>query len=409
MKTNVENLEYPAASPSLWLLDPAVTFLNHGSFGACPRAVLDYQSEIRKEMEFEPVTFFVRQLESRLDEERHHLALFLDADPDGLVLIPNATVGVNAVLRSLSLEAGDEILVTDHEYNACRNALDFVADQRGARVVVVPIPFPLKDPSQVLECLLAHVTDKTRLLLIDHVTSQTGMVMPLEEIIPEMQSRGVRVLVDGAHAAGMLDLSLRKLSADYYTGNCHKWLCTPKGSGFLWTSERWRSEVRPVAISHGANSPRRDRSRYLVEFGWTGTWDPSAMLSTSFSIQYMRDLVEGGWEAIRERNRRLTLEARKVLCQRLECPLPCPDSMLGSLASLAIPDSAEAGPSDSPLYLDALQNELLESNGIEVPVIPWPEHPKRLLRISCQLYNALPQYVQLAKVLAEGFGIKQKQ
>ncbi|MGZ8869151.1 MAG: aminotransferase class V-fold PLP-dependent enzyme, partial [Thermoanaerobaculia bacterium] len=202
-----------------WMLDPAITYLNHGSFGATPLAILAKQDEYRSQMEREPVRFFVRELESMLDSARRELGEFLGADPDGLAFVPNATAGVNAVVRSLDLDKNEELLVTNHEYNACRNVLDLAAETTGAKVVVVDIPFPIAGPDAIVDAIVARVTDRTRLFLIDHVTSQTAIIMPVERLIDEMNRRGIDTLVDGAHAPGMIPLDLRAIGAAYYTGN----------------------------------------------------------------------------------------------------------------------------------------------------------------------------------------------
>jgi len=391
-----DDLRKPAADPGQWLLDPGVVFLNHGSFGSCPRAVLEFQREVRHRLERQPVRFFVRDFEGLWDQARGTLANFLGADPDELVFVPNATTGVNTVLRSLRLEPEDEILVTNHEYNACRNALDFVAGQGSVRVVVAEVPFPLRDEEQVLQRILERVTPRTRLALFDHVTSQTGLVLPVQRIVRELAARGVDSLIDGAHAPGMLPLNLRDIGAAYYTGNCHKWICAPKGAAFLCVRRDWQDRIRPLVISHGANSPRTDRSRFLIEFGWMGTGDPSAWLSVPEALRYMGALLPGGWSEVTQRNRKLALAARKVLCTALSVEPPCPDEFIGSLVSLPLPDATDTTPSKSPLYLDPLQDKLLAEHGIEVPIIPWPAPPKRLVRVSAQLYNSLPQYERLA-------------
>jgi len=389
----------PACDPQLWPLNPQVTFLNHGSFGSCPQAVLAVQDEWRARLERQPVQFFVRELEGLLDQARGELARFVGAETDDLVFVPNATAGVNTVLRSLAFQPNDELLVTDHEYNACRNALNHVAERTAAIIIEVPVPFPLTDPGQVLDAVIAHVTSRTRLVLLDHITSQTGLVLPIAELVGQLAERGVDCLIDGAHAPGMVPLKLNQLNAAYYTGNCHKWLCAPKGAGFLHVRRDHQTRVRPLSISHGANSPRTDRSRFLVEFGWTGTDDPSAWLCVPEAIRFVGSLLPGGWPEVMQRNHDLALAGREVLCQALHCQPPCPAAFLGSLASVPIPDATNPGPVTSPLYLDPLQDELLERLHFEVPVIPWPAPPKRLLRISAQLYNSLGQYQRLANAL----------
>jgi len=385
-----------------WALDPEVVFLNHGSFGACPRAVLEEQDRIRLRMERQPVQFFVRDLEGLLDTARAELAAFLHAPSTDIAWVPNATSGINAVLRSLSLAPGDELLTTDHEYNACRNALEYVAGRTGARVVVARIPFPLADADQAVDAILERAGGRTRLALIDHVTSQTGLVLPIARIVAALAGRGIDTLVDGAHAPGMLDLRLADIGAAYYTGNCHKWLCAPKGAGFLYVHPDRQSEIRPVAISHGANSPRQDRSRFLQEFDWVGTDDPSPMLCVPGAIRFMESLLPGGWPALRAHNRALTLDGRRELGEVLGIDLPSPDTMIGSLAALPLPDGAMEPPK-SAMYADPLQDELLRRWRIEVPIIPWPDVPKRLIRISAQIYNDPTQYRLLAEALRELF------
>ncbi len=391
----------PSANPSLWPIDPAITFLNHGSFGSCPLAVLEYQTELRCRLEREPITFLARELEPLLDDTRAALADFVGADADDLVLIPNATSGVNTVMRSLDFKPGDELLVTDHEYNACRNVANFVAERTGAQVVAAKVPFPLQSAEEVVAAVLAAVTPRTKLLLIDHVTSQTGMILPVAEIVRRLAEQGIDTLIDGAHAPGMIPLDLQALGAAYYTGNCHKWLCAPKGAAFLHVRRDRQHGIRPLVISHGANSRRTDRSLFQIEFGWIGTADPTAVLSIPKALKYLAALVTGGWPAIMKRNRELALAGREVLCRTLGIPKPCPDELIGTLASLPIPDAASTEPSKSPLYLDPWQDELMSRHRIEVPIIPWPAPPKRLLRISAQLYNSLPQYELLAKGVKE--------
>ena len=380
-----------------WLLDPRIVFLNHGSFGATPREVLAVQDGYRARLEQEPVRFLVRELEPLLDAARARLAAFLGADAAGLAFVPNATTGVNAVLRSLALAEGDELLVTTHEYNACRNALDAVAARTRARVVVADIPFPVASAGDVVERVMAGVTARTRLLLIDHVTSPTALVLPVGDLVRALAARGIDTLVDGAHAPGMLPLDLGGLGAAYYTGNLHKWVCAPKGCAFLHVREDRRDSVRPLVVSHGANSPRADRSRYHLEFDWTGTFDPTGWLAVPAALDFMGALLPGGWPALMERNRALARRGRDILAAALGVAPPAPDAMLGSMAALPLPDGSAT--TAASLYGDPLQDALLERHSIEVPVVPWPRPPRRLVRVSAQAYNEEGEYERLAAAL----------
>jgi isopenicillin-N epimerase len=350
-------------------------------------------------MEKQPVQFFVRDLETLWDEARQDLARFVGARPEDLVFVPNATTGVNTVLRSLLFQPGDELLVTDQEYNACRNALDFVAERSGARIVVAHIPFPQGPEADFVSLISEKLSPRTRLVLVDHVTSQTGLVFPVHALAKVLESRGIELLVDGAHAPGMLPLNLRELGATYYTGNCHKWICAPKGAGFLHVQTQAQGAIRPLIISHGANSPRQDRARFLIEFGWTGTWDASAYLAVPEALRFLQSLLPGGWRTIMQRNRALALAGREILCKALGIAVPCPAERIGSLASIPLHPATDTAPPSSPLYADPLQDRLREEFHIEVPVIPWPAPPQRVLRISAQLYNSLPQYERLAEAL----------
>jgi isopenicillin-N epimerase len=394
------NRPAPSALASHWTLDPAVAFLNHGAFGACPRVVLELQSELRARLERQPLRFFVRDLEGLLDQARGALATFLGADPDDLAFVDNATSGVNTVLRSLDLGPGDELLTTNHEYNACANAARAVTERARARLVVAEVPFPLRGPEEVAAAVLGAVAEKTRLVLIDHVTSATGIRFPVETLVPALQGRGIDVLVDGAHAPGMLPLDLTQLGAAYYTGNCHKWLCAPKGAAFLHVRRDRQGRIRPLTISHGANSPRQDRSRFRLEFDFTGTRDPSAALCVGRALQFLGSLVPGGWPEIMALNGALARRARTILCEALGVAPPCPESMLGSLATVALPEGPAVGIVSPPLT-DPLQDWLLFERGIEVPVFPWPAAPRRWIRLSPHLHNSEAQYHFLAAALRE--------
>lgn len=387
---------------SHWGLDPDIVFLNHGSFGACPRAVLEVQTELRTRMEREPVRWFIRELPGLLDAARAEVAAFVGADPDDLVFVRNATEGVAGVLGSLELRPGDEIVVTDHGYNACTNVARHVAQRAGARVVVAAVPFPIAGPAEVVHAVLGALTPRTRLVLVDHVTSPTGLVLPVAELVAALAERGVDCLVDGAHAPGMLPLDLRALGAAYYAGNFHKWVCAPKGAGMLFVRRDRQASVHPAVISHGYNTPR-GRSRFHAEFDWTGTCDFSPWLCVPAAIRCLQGLVPGGWEEVRARNHALARQGRRIVAAALGVAPPAPEDMLGNLASLPLPPG-EDGPPASLLHADPLQTALFERHRIEVPVPLWPAPPHRLIRISAQLYNDVADYEALAAALAQELG-----
>jgi isopenicillin-N epimerase len=381
-----------------WQLDPTVTFLNHGAFGACPTSVLEQQQAFRQQLEREPLRFVMREFEPLLDIARAALAEFVKADPADLVFVNNATTGVNSVLRSLTFEPGDELLTTSHAYNACRNALEFVAQRWGAKIVVAAIPFPLEDAEQIVQAVLGCVTSRTKLALLDHITSPTALIFPLQKLVKALDQLGIDSLVDGAHAPGMVPLNLPEIGAAYYTGNCHKWMCAPKGTAFLYVKRDRQFQIRPLTISHGANSPRSDYSRFQLEFGWTGTHDPTSFLCLPAVLKFMNAQLPQGWVDVMAHNHALALQARRILCETLEQPMPCPDEMIGAIAAIPLPSSFGV-PQYGANGIDTLQDWLWENYSIEVPIIPWIDPTQRLIRVSAQLYNHVDQYRYLAEAL----------
>jgi isopenicillin-N epimerase len=387
-----------------WRLDPAVTFLNHGSYGACPEPVLEAQRVLRDRLEHEPVRFLSGDLPRLLDDARHAVARFVGADPDGLAFVPNATTGVNTVVQSLRFRPGDEILTDDHEYNATINALQAVAARDGARVIVTPIPFPSDGPGEVRDAILGAVTDRTRLVMVSHVTSVTALIFPIADLVRDLDRRGIDTLVDGAHAPGMVPVDLTALGAAYWTGNGHKWLCGPKGTGVLWVREDRRDLIHPLVVSHGANADLDGRTRYRHEFDWVGTADPTGYLTLPTAIEWMREHAPdgGGWPAVMAANHGLALEGRDRLLAALGgVPSPAPDDMLGSMATLPLPDV----PDQRAATL--LQQVLERADGIQVPIGPFPVRaawagdrpPAITIRISAQLYNEPADYDRLADAL----------
>lgn len=397
---NQAGLPSPPASRfrRYWALAPGVAFLNHGSFGACPKPILKLQAELRRQMEAEPVQFLWRRYEERLELARTRVAKFVGCRPRDLVLVTNATTGVNAVVRSINLRHGDQILTTSHDYNACRNVLVEAARRAGARLAVAPVPFPLGSADEVVEAVIGAVTRRTRLVLLDHTTSNTGLVFPVAQIIRELERRGVDTLVDGAHAPGMLPVDLSRLAPAYYTANLHKWVCAPKGAALLWVRDDRQRGVQPAVISHGNNTHRLGYTAFQDRFDWAGTFDPTAWFCAGEAIRWLGDLLPGGWRELRERNHRLAVQARRLLCQALQVEAPCPETMLGAMATLPLPDRFQGVPRSG--RIDPEQQRLYDRFRIEVPLLRIGRPERRYFRISAHIYNSLAEYEYLAEALA---------
>ena len=380
-----------------WSLEQSRLFLNHGSFGACPDFVIAEQRKWQELMEQEPVRFFEELMPGLLQSSRQALGKFLHCSPEDLAFVSNATSGVNTVLRSLQFERGDEILVPNHAYQACRNSIDFVARRWGAKVVEVDIPFPIEGPQTVIGLMKSAYTSKTKLVMIDTVTSPTGLLMPFEELTAYFESRGVEVLLDAAHGIGMIPLNLATLGASYVTSNCHKWLCAPKGTAFLYVREDKQKKIQPLTISHGHTYPLGETTRFRHEFDWTGTQDISGWCALPAVIEGMADLVDGGWEGIMQHNHELAIQGRDILCDRLGIEQPCPNEMIACISTIKLP--GEILPKEKMHEPDPLHHILSEKYNIQVPVWTWPSPAGRYLRISAQLYNSIEQYERLADAL----------
>ena len=395
-------MDQPARSEHAphWGLDPNCVFLNHGSFGATPREIIKEQRRWQDLLEHEPVHFYEDVAMGFMEQSRLALASMLACDSDDLALVENATTGVNTVMRSLRFEKGDEILVPDHAYQACRNTLDYVAQRWGATVVTINIPFPISGPEVVVERMMAGVTSRTVLAMVDTVTSPTGLLMPFEELTAKLESAGVSVLLDAAHGIGMVPLSLDSLGASYTTSNCHKWLCAPKGSAFLHVRKDKQENIHPLTISHGMTFPLGDTTRFRHEFDWTGTRDISAHCALPATIEFMASLTEGGWNEIMEQNHQLAIKGRNILCEALSIDAPCPDEMITCIATLILP--ADGASNGIPLHEPDPLHEILQTKyGIQVPVWSWPSPEGRYIRNSAKLSTSEEEYRSLANALRQ--------
>ena len=356
----------PAELRREFLLDPEVAFLNHGSFGACPRPVFESYQAWQRELEREPIDFLDRRLPTLLATARSELARYLNAPPDDLAFVPNATTGVNLAARSLPLERGDEILTTDLEYGACDYAWEWLAARTSASYVRAPIPLPLDGPAALVEALFAHATERTRVVYVSHITSGTALVLPVEHIVARARELGLVTIVDGAHAPAHVPVDVVVLGADFYAGNAHKWLMAPKGAGFLHVRPEHQERVDAAIVSWGYSEGATFQQRIEMQ----GTRDPAAWLAVPDAIRYQ---AERDWDAARERCRAFTREARAELCDLLGTEPLAPEEMLGQMASVRLP-RPDAG----------LRDRLRANHRVEIPVTGTSSD---LLRISVAAYT----------------------
>jgi isopenicillin-N epimerase len=359
--------------------------------------VLEAQSEWRRRWEVNTTAFVLNDLQPALAEARRSTALFIGADEQNLAFVRNASTGVASVVRSIEpeLRAGDEFITTAQDYNAIRQTLEFTAERFGARVVVAQVPFPLESPDQVTEAILAVAGPRTRLAVIDHITSPTALVFPIEEIVTELEPE-VPVLVDGAHGPGQVPLDVETLEASWYTGNLHKWTCAPKGAAFLHARSDRRAMTVPTVISHGRNAPIPEGSdRFQPLFDWLGTDDFSQWLVVPDALAMVERLESGGWPAVMKRNHELILAARRLVADAVGSDLPAPDEMIGTMAAIPLADASGPDPGGE---LSPLMGELVDA-GYGTLVMNWPSWPSQLLRISAHHYNRIDEYAALAEEL----------
>jgi len=382
---------FPAISRDAWSLDPACAFLNHGSFGACPRAVLDQQQQLRDALERNPLRFLLDEAPPLIQRSREAIAGLINAQVDDVVLVGNATAGVNTVLRSLRFEPGDEILYFDHAYNACANVVRFVAERSGAKPVEAKLPWPIADARQVVDAVLAATTERTKLAMLDHVTSVSGLVLPIVAIVTALKERGVETLVDAAHAPGMVPVDVEQIGAAYTTANCHKWLCAPKAVAFLHIRRDMQDGIEPDVISHGSNHYGKGPGDFQMRFHWLGTHDTTPACCVADSIAFLESRLPGGMPALMQRNHDMAVGLRSVVCDAWGIEPPCPDDMLGSMATLPL---FEGRPRWDDTPASKKQNDLADrvqrKLKVEVPIIDINTAPGKTVihtRFSCQAYN----------------------
>lgn len=389
-------LEHPR-----WGLDPSLTFLNHGSYGALLHPVAQAQSAYRERMERDPVRFFKSDLEGLLDGVRERLGAFLNCRPIDLALVQNATIALCTILNATDLKPGDEVLITDHEYQSLLNELDRVTLRTGAKVVKAEIPFPIASPDVVAERVLAAISPRTRLVFVSHVTSTSALVFPVKTIVDECNRRGIDVVVDGAHSPGQIPVDVRGLNPTYFVGSGHKWLSAPKGSGFVYVRPDRQKTFRPLALSSRVHKVRPERSLFLRDYDYFGTGDYSAVLSIPQAIESMGSLMAGCWPALMRHNHELVVRGAEVVARALGVEPQAPETMIGCMTTLPLPEPAAELANRPTRYDDPLQDALFERHGIVVPIWRMGPREQRVVRISAQIYNTLTQYERLGEALAK--------
>lgn len=379
-----------------WNHDKNIVFLNHGSFGSCPAEIMKKQTHIKLHTERDPIHALVSEFEPLYLENKNALASFVRCNPNDLVLMRNTTAGMNTIMNSFVFNEGDEFVTHSHAYGACVNVLKYYAEKYKCKLTIAEIPFPLSNEEEITSAILKEITPRTKLVLLDHVTSATGIIFPVEKLTKELEAKGIEVIIDGAHAPGMIDLSIEALGASYYIGNGHKWICSPRGSALMYVRKDKQSKIRPLQISHFHDLYKGTDAHWSAQFIWPGTDDYSSYLLIKDSIQYMGAIL-GTWDDLREHNRTLCLEARKLICDKLNIEIPTPDSMIGHLASIPVQNNPET-PSKFFNMTTPLKQRLMDEYKIQVPVFYFDKNnPKLLLRISVQAYNSMEQYEYLGE------------
>jgi isopenicillin-N epimerase len=376
---------------SSFLLDPNIIFLNNGSFGACPRPVFEVYQSWQRRLEQQPVLFLNREITSLQQEARQALAAYLHTSADNLAFVPNATHGVNIIARSLALSEGDEILTSDHEYGAMDYTWEFIGKKTGAKIVHQPIALPARSSTEMAEQFWHGVTPRTKAIFLSHISSPTALRLPIEAICARARQAGILSIIDGAHAPGQIPLDLDSVGADFYIGNCHKWMLSPKGAGFLYARPEVQPLVEPLIVSWGYHATPQNTygTQYLDYQSWTGTYDPAAYFSVPAAIQFME---ENYWPRVRSECHRLLRSAIERICTlvNMEPLYPFDSDLYFQLGIAPLPVNTN---------IEALKIRLYEEYRIEVPLMEW--NGRKFVRISVQAYNTQEDLDALINGLGE--------
>lgn len=394
LETFIERVKEPARHG----LDPSLTMLNGASYGCVPEVVRDAQLELARRIELDPVRFYKHDLEHYCDHAREAIARLVNCDAGDLALMPNGTFAVSSVLLSLNLQPGDEIVVTDHEYQATINELGRVCAASGARVAVARLPYPNITPEIACDAVIGAITDRTRLIVCSHITSATSLVLPIGEIIGQARAKGVDVLIDGAHGPGQVPIDLHALRPAYYAASCHKWLGASKGTGFLYADPDRQKRLKPAVLSCRTHAVRPERKAFLCDFDYVGTEDRTGNLVLPVAIEHLSNQHPGGLAGLQRRNRTIALAGARKVADAAGVGTLAPESMTASMVSIPLP-VPEGGITPGAVYDDELWDRLRLDHKIQAPAWALPGVHPRLMRVSCQWYNTPEDFDRLAAVL----------
>lgn len=379
-------------------LDPSITMLNGASYGCVPAVVRDAQHELARRIELDPVRFYKHDLERYCDHARQALARLVNCDAGDLALMPNGTFAMSSVLLSLHLEPGDEIVVTDHEYQATVNELGRVCARSGARIVRAALPFPDITPRQASDAVIGAITARTRLVICSHITSATSLVLPIADIVARARALGVDVLIDGAHGPGQAPIDLHALRPAYYAASCHKWLGASKGTGFLYADPERQKRLKPAVLSCRTHAIRPERKAFLCDFDYVGTEDSTGNLVLPVAIEHLSNQHPGGLAGLQQRNHDIVRAGAQRIVDAVGVGTLAPESMTASMVTIPLPVPA-SGVARGLMYDDALWDRLRNEHRIQAPTWALAGVHPRLMRVSCQWFNTPGDFDRLADVL----------
>ena len=371
---------------SLFMLDSKITYLNHGSFGACPKPIFNELINWQKKLEREPVKHLVFDIYNYLEKSRDALSKYVDCNKNDVIFSPNPSTALNTVIKSLKLKKDDEILTTNHEYGALDKTWKFICNKTGAKYIQAKILLPLISNDNFIDCLEKKITTKTKIIFVSHITSSTALIFPAKKISALAKKYNIFCIIDGAHAPAYLNLSIREINCDVYVGACHKWMCSPKGVSFLYVKKKHQDMIDPLIVSWGYESEYPSESKFLDYHQWQGTKDMSAYLTIPYTIKFLKD---NNWDNIRKKCREINLWARDEINNLLNKEAMCDKKFLGQMSSIYINKVATI---DYQLYF-------YKKYKIQIPFILW--NNKSLIRISIQAYNSKEDVYKLLDALKE--------